>query len=86
MQFLQDVRVGFRSLIKNPGLTLIALALGIGANATVFTFTNAVLFKGFPFDKSDRILDDAGSADREAQRSARAATSSVNLHTDRALE
>ena len=30
--------------------------LGIGVNATVFTLPNAVLFKGFPFDKSDRIL------------------------------
>jgi hypothetical protein len=35
---------------------LIALALGIEANATVFRLTNAVLFKGFPFDKSDCIL------------------------------
>jgi ABC-type antimicrobial peptide transport system permease subunit len=35
---------------------VIALSLGIGANATVFTLTNAVLFKGFPFDKSERIL------------------------------
>jgi putative ABC transport system permease protein len=33
-----------------------ALALGMGANATVFTLTNAILFKGFPFDHSDRIL------------------------------
>ena len=42
-----------------PGSTvvaLVALALGIGANATVFTLTNAILFKGFPFDDSDRIV------------------------------
>jgi putative ABC transport system permease protein len=59
MRVLQDVRFGFRSLVKNPGLTLVALAalaLGIGVNATVFTLTNAVLFKGLPFDKGDRIL------------------------------
>jgi putative ABC transport system permease protein len=37
-------------------VALITLAVGIGTNATVFTVTNAVLFKGFPFDKSDRIL------------------------------
>ena len=53
------MRHGFRSLVKSPGLTcvaLTALALGIGANATVFTLTNAVLFKGYPFDKADRIM------------------------------
>ena len=33
------------------------LALGIGVNATVFTVTNAVLFKGFPLvDRNDRLL------------------------------
>ena len=59
MHLLKDLRFGFRSLVSSPGLTLVALvalALGIGVNATVFTLTNAVLFRGFPFDKSDRIL------------------------------
>jgi hypothetical protein len=53
MHLLKDLRFGFRSLVRSPGLTLVALvalALGIGVNATVFTLTNAVLFKGFPFD------------------------------------
>ncbi|HWW82306.1 MAG TPA: ABC transporter permease [Vicinamibacterales bacterium] len=59
MQFPHHVRFGFRSLMKRPGLTLVALltlALGIGANAAVFTLTNDILLKGYPFDKSDRIL------------------------------
>ena len=59
MRLLKDLRFGFRSLVGSPGLTLVALvtlALGIGVNATVFSLTNTVLFKGFPFDKSDRIL------------------------------
>src|SRR5262249_25650141 len=46
-------------LDKNPGfavVAVIALALGIGVNATVFTITNAVLFKGQPFDRNDRIV------------------------------
>ncbi|HEY2845632.1 MAG TPA: ABC transporter permease [Bryobacteraceae bacterium] len=46
-----DVRLGFRTLVKNPGFTAVAvamLALGIGVNATVFTVADAVLFKGFP--------------------------------------
>ncbi len=57
---LGDIRLGFRTLIKNPGFTAVAvtmLALGIGVNATVFTVTNAVLFKGFPLVyRNDRLL------------------------------
>src|SRR5437667_73543 len=46
-------------LAKNPGFTAVAvtaLTLGIGANATVFTLANGVLFKSMPFDQNDRIL------------------------------
>src|ERR1700689_2158316 len=60
MSLLGDVRLGFRTLIKNPGFTAVAvtmLAVGIGVNAAVFTVTNAVLFKGFPLVKeNDRLL------------------------------
>ena len=59
MTLLHDIRFALRTLAKNPAFTIIALtalALGIGANATVFTLTNGILFKNFPFDKSDRIL------------------------------
>jgi putative ABC transport system permease protein len=60
MHWLSDVRFALRTLIKNPGFTVVAvamLALGIGVNATVFTVTNAVLFKGFPLvDRNDRLL------------------------------
>src|SRR5579863_9831128 len=60
MSFLADVRLGFRTLAKSPGFTAVAvtmLALGIGVNATVFTVTSAVLFKGFPKVKeNDRLL------------------------------
>jgi putative ABC transport system permease protein len=60
MHFLGDLRFGFRTLLKNPGFTAVAvamLAIGIGVNATVFTVTNAVLFKGFPMvDGNDRLL------------------------------
>jgi putative ABC transport system permease protein len=56
---LEDVRYAFRTLVKNPGFTLVAitaLSLGIGVNATVFTLSNGVLFKSMPFDQNDRIL------------------------------
>jgi putative ABC transport system permease protein len=55
----QDVKYALRTLAHNPGFTAVAvltLSLGIGANATVFTLANAVLYKNLPFANSDRIL------------------------------
>src|SRR5688572_2096436 len=57
--FLQDVRFAVRRLFKDRWFTLaaiVALALGIGANSAVFTFVNAVLLRGLPFDQPDRIM------------------------------
>jgi putative ABC transport system permease protein len=60
MSVLADLRLSCRALINNPGFTVVAvtmLALGIGVNATVFTVTNAVLFKGFPLvQRNDRLV------------------------------
>ncbi len=57
---LWDIRYALRQFRQNPGFTVAAvltLALGIGVNATVFTVTNAMLFKGFPHvDPDNRIL------------------------------
>jgi hypothetical protein len=59
MSLLGDVRTGLRTLVKNPGFTAVAvtmLAVGIGVNATVFTVTDAVLFKGFAgVERNDRL-------------------------------
>jgi putative ABC transport system permease protein len=59
MNLMQDLRFAIRLLIKDKWFTavaVIALALGIGVNATVFTFVNAVLIRGLPFKDPDRIL------------------------------
>src|SRR6267378_6395593 len=59
MSFLQDLRYAVRLLVKDKWFTLVAataLALGIGVNNTVFTFVNAVLIRGLPFDDPDRIM------------------------------
>jgi predicted permease len=58
--WLQDVSHALRSLRKRPGFAIAALAtiaIGIGANVTVFSLVNALLLRPLPFaDRSDRVV------------------------------
>lgn len=59
MAIWQDFRFAIRVLVKDRFLTtvaVLALGLGIGANATVFTCVNAVLLRGLPYPHANRIL------------------------------
>ena len=55
----QDVRVALRSLLREPGVTVVALlslAIGIAANATVFSLVQAVEFPQLLYPDASRIV------------------------------
>jgi predicted permease len=59
-QMIQDVRYGFRSLRKAPGLTVVTvttLALGIGANTAIFQLEDAVRLRPLPVERPEQLVE-----------------------------
>ena len=87
-QLLQDLKYGARMLRRNPvftGVAIATLALGIGANAAIFTVVDAVLFRPLPFGSPEALfaIDGLSYTGEYLELRKRAATFDVAAHETR---
>ena len=59
VELLQDFRYGVRNMLRTPGfalVTVLTLALGIGANTAIFSVVDSVLFRELPYRDAGRLV------------------------------
>jgi len=66
MNWFYDIRYGFRSLARSPGfaaISILTLAIGIGANTAIFSVIEAVILRPLPFEDPARLVLLSDSSD-----------------------
>src|SRR4029434_7009556 len=61
---IRDLQHGLRVLMKNPGFTIIAIlsiAIGVGANAAMFSVADGLIFRPLPISDSSGLMDVIGT-------------------------
>ena len=66
---LQDIRFGFRQLVKKPGfaaLAIISMALGIGANTSIFSLIDTAVLRPLAVKDPSQLVEVYGTANKGA--------------------